>query len=98
MNQEQFETAKEQFPRLEIVANMLQISLMPLAYRAHHPDTEVNMADRDLRNKIAQEWTVNYAQSFREYIEDHPRDTIDLSDEGALREFFTRLSPGETLH
>jgi hypothetical protein len=98
MNLEGHESHSEQLPRLEVVANMLQISLMPLAYRARHPGAEVNMADRDLRNRVATEWAENYAQSFREYIEDHPRDTIDLGDQEALLEFFTQLASGETLH
>lgn len=56
------------------------------------------MADKTLRNQMAAEWAHYYAGSFRDYIEDNPRETIDLSDEEALREFLSRITPEATMH
>ncbi|HEY0964841.1 MAG TPA: hypothetical protein VGE31_03520 [Candidatus Paceibacterota bacterium] len=98
MNFERQESYSESLPRLPIIANMLQISLIPLAYRTNHPEAEINMADKTLRNQMAAEWAHYYAGSFRDYIEDNPRETIDLSDEEALREFLSRITPEATMH
>ena len=96
-----FEAPQEAYPQLQVVANLLQIQLMPLAYKLHHPDVDrVDMSNRELRNAVAQEWATQYAGLFREYIEDHPREAINIHDPEALEEFFVRLREelGETVH
>jgi hypothetical protein len=77
---------------------MLQLSLMPLAYKILYPEVEINMADPEMRNQIAETWKTHFAQTFREYIEDHPRETIDLGDKEALLEFLARFAPDATIH
>ena len=94
------ETSAESLPKISegMVANMLQLQLMKLSYHANHPDTQMDMSDSQLRNTVAEEWTHQYAQAFREHIEDNPRATIDLGDEAALLKFLDQLEPQTTLH
>ena len=93
-----FESPVEQYPQLKVVANLLQIQLMPLAYKQRHPELEiVDMSDRELRNVVAQEWIEQYAGLFREYIEDHPREAINIHDPETPAEFLEKLER-ETVH
>ena len=93
MSFESHESAVDTFPRISevMIGNMLQIRLMPLAYQARHPEVEMNISDKELRNVMAQEWAESYAQAFRDHIEDNPRDTIDLGNEDALLELLGKI-------
>jgi hypothetical protein len=100
MHPESLENQAELFPKVgeAMIANMLQIRLMPLAYQVDHPGTEVSMADPQKRNEVAAEWATKYAQPFREYIEDNPREPINIHDEAALIEFFMKVKEYTTVH
>lgn len=100
MKLEQNETPSESFPHAgeAMVANMLQIRLMPLAFKLDHPEIDVSMADRERRNEVAAEWALKYANAFREYIEDNPREPVNIHDEEALIEFLMRVKEYATVH
>lgn len=100
MKPESSENPAELYPKVgeAMIANMLQIRLMPLAFKMDHPNTEVSMADRKKRNEVAAEWAEKYAQAFREYVEDNPREPINIHDESALIEFFMKVKEYTTVH
>jgi hypothetical protein len=81
-----------------MMANLIQIRLMPLAFRVDHGGVEISMSDRDTRNKVAREWAQRYASAFREYIEDNPRETLNIHDEDALIEFLMKVKEYMTVH
>ena len=93
MKPESSENQLDSFPKISeaMISHMLQIRLMPLAYKIDHPETEVHMSDKDSRTEVGMEWASKYANAFREYIEDHPRETVNLHDEDGLIEFFIAL-------
>lgn len=101
MKPESSENPSEAFPKVgeAMVANMLQIRLMPLAYGVDHGVT-VDMRDRSnpARQDAAQEWAAKYAQAFREYVEDNPREQINIHDDEALLDFFNRMREYATVH
>ena len=101
MKTESLENPSDAFPKVgeKMVANMLQIRLMPLAYGVDH-GVAVDMHDRDnpARAAAAQEWAEKYAQAFREYIDDNPREQINIHDDEAVIEFFKRMREYATVH
>lgn len=98
MKQEAFK-AEEAIPaNLEAIANELQIALMPIAYGEQHPSETIDMSDGSIRNTVAQEWMQAHAAAFREYIDEHPQEVVDLRNEHSLLEFFAKLKETETLH
>jgi hypothetical protein len=92
----------ESFPKISegMTANMLQIQLMPLAYGLLHSTEPANMKDPEVRKVVTAEWVEYFAQPFREYIEDHPRETIDIGNTEAVKEFFAHFleASGVTIH
>jgi hypothetical protein len=100
MNSENLENPAELFPKAgePMMANMLQIRLIPLVYKLDHPNTDLDMADREKRNEAGFEWEKKYAQAFREYIEDNPREPINIHDEAALMEFFMKVKEYTMVH
>lgn len=91
----------ESLPKLETVANQLQILLMPIAYQESHPGLLIDMADAAFKNEMAIEWIQKYAEPFRDYIESpvHQNESIDLNDPESLRDFLLRMkNESETLH
>ena len=99
MNFEHDTPLQESFPRISegMVANMAQLRLMPLGYQLDK-GVLADMHDKETRNEVAMWWTSTYAQAFREYIEDNPREMIDLGSEEALIEFFMKLKEYATVH
>ena len=90
---------QEALSDLETVANKLQLLLMPLAYQEHHPGITLDLTNSILRQEMASEWVDHHAEAFRDYIETHPHETIDLGDSEALSAFLENLSPdSSTLH
>jgi hypothetical protein len=100
MNFERAEQPNEDFPKISeaMVANMVQLRLMTLAFRFDHGGVEVDMSNRETRNQVGAEWTEKYAGAFREYIEDHPRETVNLHDEEALMAFLMKIKEYSTIH
>lgn len=93
MKFEGIEQPQESFPKISepMVAHMIQIRLMPLSFRLDNDGAEINMADKEVRNRVAGEWAERYAEAFREYAEDHPNETLNVHDEEALVEFLTKV-------
>jgi hypothetical protein len=102
MSSEQFhtpESSPESFPRIGdmMVGNMLQLSLMPLAYERRHQTELSDMTQAELRKKAVGEWMLADAEIFRAYVEAHADETIDLGDSDALRNFLDRMWESQTL-
>ena len=93
MSFEQRESSIEQYPQIgeAMMANLIQLRLMPLAYRLDHGNVPVQMTDRETRNQVAEAWSAKYGTAFREYIEDNPRETLNIHDEAALIEFLMKI-------
>jgi hypothetical protein len=100
MSSESVEKNKDAFPRIgeDMMANLIQIRLMPIAFRIDHEGVDVNMADRDMRTQVGMEWAEKYAAAFREYIDDYPRETLNIHDDEALIEFLMKIKEYTTVH
>ncbi len=100
MKPERHEAQSESFPQVGegMFANLLQIQLIPLAYKLDHPNVKLNMADREKRNEVMSEWSDRYAEAFREYVDDNPKEQIDISNEEALLEFLMKVKEYTTVH
>jgi hypothetical protein len=101
------ERTSELFPKVSegMVANMLQISLIPLAFKARHPEIDVDMSNPEIRHRAAAEWADKDtgicpldSELFREYIKNNPNRTVNLSDEEDLREFLRDMWDSFTIH
>jgi hypothetical protein len=95
------------FPKVSegMVANMLQISLIPLAFKARHPEIEVDMSNPEIRHRAAAEWADKEAgiypldaELFRAYIKKNPNRTIDLSNEEEISGFLQDMWDSVTMH
>lgn len=103
MNHEQFapsETPANSFPRIgeKMFANMIQIRLGQIAYEVTHGEVP-DMKNHEVKNAVLMEWADKYAASFREYLNNHPQETLDINDEESLFRLFEKLTPEqETAH
>lgn len=99
---ESTENITEDFPRVSegMVANMVQISLMPLAFKARHPEISVDMKDPNFaeKGKVIEEWMEQDAKLFRAFISANPDRTIDLSSEDDLSALLQEVWDSETRH
>ena len=83
-------TVQPSLPELERVANALQVKLARLASGNQNPEDG---------NKVMMEWVSGSAEKFRGYVDKHPHDPVDLSNEKELQELLHRImGESDTLH
>jgi hypothetical protein len=102
MNSEQHyqpEASVESLPKIGdgMVGNLLQLSLMPVAYARRHETEHSDLTQAELRRSAANEWILADAAIFRQYVEAHQDETIDLGNPDAIEAFLDRMWESQTM-